>query len=144
MQLFVHRMNQTAHISLQILSISNSVETKSTGCALSLVARPASVASVFVAVLANLLSHISPSSAPSCASAPPVRGYLRMGVGVRKAFFAGKRTFCIIPGFFHIFRHLRQYLVSAVASPRNICTRCGPPGHQILWLSPHYPQRTAE
>ena len=37
-QLFVHRMNQTAHISLQILSISKSVgpkspETKSTGCA---------------------------------------------------------------------------------------------------------------
>ena len=29
-QLFVHRMNQTAHISLQIPSISNSVETKST------------------------------------------------------------------------------------------------------------------
>jgi len=36
MQLFVHRMNQTAHISLQIPSISNSVETKVTGCAVSL------------------------------------------------------------------------------------------------------------
>jgi len=30
----IHRMNQTAHISLQILSISNNVETKLTGCAL--------------------------------------------------------------------------------------------------------------
>jgi len=43
----IHRMNQTAHISLQILSISNSVETKITGCALSCLARPACIISVF-------------------------------------------------------------------------------------------------
>ena len=49
MQLFVHRMNQTAHISLQIPSISNSVETKSTGSALYFVARPASSISVVFA-----------------------------------------------------------------------------------------------
>lgn len=48
-QLFVHRMNQTAHISLQIPSISNSVETKSTGSAAIFLAQPASVISVFVA-----------------------------------------------------------------------------------------------
>ena len=35
-------MNQTAHISLQKLSISKSVETKVTGCALTSLARPAS------------------------------------------------------------------------------------------------------
>ena len=33
-QLFVHRIDQTAHISLQILSISKSEETKTTECAL--------------------------------------------------------------------------------------------------------------
>ena len=46
-QTLIHRMNQTAHISLQILSISNSVETKSTGCALIFSARPACIISVF-------------------------------------------------------------------------------------------------
>ena len=48
-QLFVHRMNQTAHISLQILSISKSVETKSTRSAINFLAQPASVTSVFFA-----------------------------------------------------------------------------------------------
>ena len=47
----IHRKNQTAHISLQILAISNSVETKSTGCALFFLARPASVTSKFFASL---------------------------------------------------------------------------------------------
>ena len=47
----IHRTNQTAHISLQCLSISNSVETKSTGCALFFLARPASVTSKFFASL---------------------------------------------------------------------------------------------
>ena len=47
MQDLIHRMNQTAHISLQILAISKSVETKSTVCALSSLARPASFTSDF-------------------------------------------------------------------------------------------------
>ncbi len=47
MQLFVHRMDQTAHISLQLPAISKSEETNETGCALTFSARPASSISVF-------------------------------------------------------------------------------------------------
>ena len=47
----IHRMNQTAHISLQIPSISNNVETISAGCALTSLARPASTTSNFSASL---------------------------------------------------------------------------------------------
>ena len=55
-QLFVHRMNQTAHISLQILSISKSVETRSTRSAIIFLAQPASVTSVFFASLPSRAS----------------------------------------------------------------------------------------
>ncbi|WP_205965369.1 hypothetical protein, partial [Pseudooceanicola onchidii] len=36
---------------------------------------------------------VVPSGVPLCASAPPVRGYLRMGAGVRKGFSAGTVIF---------------------------------------------------
>ncbi|MEM6308553.1 MAG: hypothetical protein AAF754_00775, partial [Pseudomonadota bacterium] len=64
MQLFVHRMNQTAHISLQCLQFSNSVETKMTGCALYFLARPASVTSDFFLRLVALVVTAGPSGAP--------------------------------------------------------------------------------
>ena len=86
-QLFVHRMNQTAHISLQILSISKSVETKSTRSAINFLAQPASDTSVFFAgrPLRECLAHSV--WRPVSASAPPVRGYLRIAAAPRNPFF---------------------------------------------------------
>ena len=78
MQLFVHRMNQTAHISLQIFKISKSVETKLTGCALFFLARPASNASGY---FTTALPQYLPSARlmpPQRRSAPLVKGYLRL------------------------------------------------------------------
>ena len=45
---FVHRMNQTAHISLQIPAMSKSVEDKSDSVRPSLSARPASISSGYL------------------------------------------------------------------------------------------------
>lgn len=142
-QLFVHRMNQTAHISLQILSISNSVETKSTGCALTCLARPASVTSVFVAVGTVWLLPCCPSGVPLCASAPPVRGLLRRGAGGRNTFFQGKCIFCPSPRFFFLFSGLVQFLVADPASKRKDRALPARPLPHILWLSPAYPQSCA-
>jgi hypothetical protein len=72
MQMLIHRMDQTAHISLQLPAISKSGETKSTECALSSLARPASSASVF---------------SRSGIVAVSVSGYLRMPPDLRKGFF---------------------------------------------------------
>ena len=81
-------MNQTAHISLQIPSISNSVETKSTGSA-PLLCGATRVKSlrVFLPRFPQEHRSVVPSGLPLCASAPPVRGYLRIGPDVRKGFF---------------------------------------------------------
>ncbi len=86
-------MNQTAHISLQCLSISKSVETKLTGCALFSLARPASNASNCLPRFPLERRSVVPSGVPLCASAPPVRGYLRLGAGARKCFFRKTSSF---------------------------------------------------
>ena len=66
-------MNQTAHISLQIPSISNSVETKSTGSA-PLLCGATRVKSlrVFLPRFPQEHRSVVPSGLPLCASAPPV------------------------------------------------------------------------
>ncbi len=104
MQLFVHRMNQTAHISLQILSISNNVETKVTGCALTCLARPAHSTSDFCLPSPYCLPAMSvcvgPFGVPVCISAPPVRGVLRLVPKVRKCFFQEIAFFPIFPIYY--------------------------------------------
>ncbi len=72
MKRLIHRMNQTAHISLQKPTISNSGETKPTDAPYSL-ARPPAWFHKFFAVTAF--------------DAAPVRGYLRPGPTLRKGFF---------------------------------------------------------
>ena len=57
-------MNQTAHISLQILSISKSVETKETEMRPVLLARPASFTSDFLLRLVAVLCLSGPSGVP--------------------------------------------------------------------------------
>src|SRR6056297_2522950 len=77
MQDLIHRMNQTAHISLQIPAISKSVETKSTSSALTYRRD--------LPLLPQVFSTSRPSEAPprqtvqlpSTASAPLVKAYSR-------------------------------------------------------------------
>jgi len=84
-------MNQTAHISLQKLSISKSVETKVTGSAVTCLARPASSTSDF-----SLCFPPRPSAFPlQCGSFrvplallfAAVEGVLRLVGGTRNPFF---------------------------------------------------------
>jgi hypothetical protein len=86
-------MNQTAHISLQILSNSKSVETKMTGCALTYLARPASFASDFILpprCRPVCLARLAPRW---CISAPPVRWVLGLVAETRKRFFKEMSSF---------------------------------------------------
>ena len=89
-------MNQTAHISLQLLSISNSVETKVTVCALTSLARPASITSDFLIRLVALASAAGPSGAPLvhlCAAGEGVfTDWVR---GPQPLFFRNVIFFCI-------------------------------------------------
>jgi hypothetical protein len=84
-------MNQTAHISLQILAISKSVETKSNRMRRNFLGAPRTVC--------LCVSPSGPSKhplrrsvrRPVGASAPPVKGYLEMPPESRKHFFGGPR-----------------------------------------------------
>ena len=91
MKRLIHRMNQTAHISLQILSVSKSVETKVTGCALTCLARPALVPLIFLIRLVSVclrfrfrLARLAPRWS---VSARPVRGVLELVADTRNPFF---------------------------------------------------------
>jgi len=91
-QLFVHRMNQTAHISLQISSMSKNVgaktpETKSTNCALTYGAARI-IHPEFFPVRSSRAPLRRPVPCPSSASAPPVKGVLRLVPDTRNPFFA--------------------------------------------------------
>ncbi len=86
-------MNQTAHISLQILAISKSVETKSNWMRRNFLARPAQPYLCFSRQALRSIRSVVPSGVPLCASAPPVKGYLRMGPDVRKRFLPGTVIF---------------------------------------------------
>ncbi|WP_231592790.1 hypothetical protein, partial [Pelagovum pacificum] len=79
-------MNQTAHISLQILAISKSVEAKSDSVRPNFSARPASITSGFLLRLVGPGFRRRPVWRPVSASAPPVKGYLRFTDLPRKWF----------------------------------------------------------
>ncbi len=102
MKRLIHRMNQTAHISLQILAISKSVETKLTGCANSYLARPAGILSG--------LSHPRPANLRVSASVRPVwcppphlcaagRGVLRLVAQRRKHILEENASSCPLDDF---------------------------------------------
>ena len=99
-------MNQTAHISLQILSISKSVETKSTEMRPNFLGAPRLVYLWCCSASRCRLCRSSPSGAPPCASAPPVRGYLRIGAETRKGFFSEWPLFLRISCFANVFSKL--------------------------------------
>ena len=84
-------MNQTAHISLQIPSISNSVETKSTGSA-PLLCGATRVKSlrVFLPRFPQEHRSVVPSGPPLCASAPPVRAAFRDRFGGAQVVFSAR------------------------------------------------------
>jgi hypothetical protein len=90
-------MNQTAHISLQISSISKSVETKLTGCALTSSARPARNTSDFFVlrlVTDPFVSVRAARLAPRCCvAAASVRAYLRSPADTRNPFFKKPSSF---------------------------------------------------
>ena len=71
--------------------MSNSVETKTNRCALTCSARPPAIASdcLRLASLPEPLAGVPsvPSGVPLCASAPPVKGVLRLVPHTRKQFF---------------------------------------------------------
>jgi hypothetical protein len=85
-------MNQTAHISLQIPSISKSDRNKTDRSALSYSARPPACLCFFAAAV--------------CAAS--VRRYLRTVVGVRKGFFLERCVFCAFLGKAGFFQGLAQ------------------------------------
>ena len=98
MKRLIHRMNQTAHISLQILSISKSVETKETEMRPNFLARPAQIPLIFLVRLVSIRprfrfrpARLTPRR---CISAPPVRGVLRLVADTRNPFFREMRNFC--------------------------------------------------
>ncbi len=109
-QLFVHRMNQTAHISLQILSISKSVETKSTRSALSSWRNLRQLPLLFLPRFPLEHRSVVPSGVPLCASAPPVRGYLRIAADTRNPFFRETSSFFLFSSLSFIFNVLTSYL----------------------------------
>ena len=76
----------TAHISLQIPSISKSQRDKNCRCALTCLARPPLDLSIFVTAAAVV-----------GASAPPVRGYLGVPTEGRKRFFQEIVIFSLEP-----------------------------------------------
>ena len=80
-------MNQTAHISLQILAISKSVETKSNRMRRNFLGAPRPTLPLFFPSGPSKRPLRRSVWRPVGASAPPVRGYLRLGPGVRKRFF---------------------------------------------------------
>jgi hypothetical protein len=84
-------MNQTAHISLQILAISKSVETKSNWMRRNFLARPAQPYLCFSRQALRSVRSVVPSGVPLCASAPPVKGYLRAPPQTRNPLFEENR-----------------------------------------------------
>jgi len=96
-------MNQTAHISLQKLSISKSVETKVTGSAVTCLARPAHSTSDF-----SLRFPPRPSAfplpfgsfrVPLALLSAAVEGVLRIVAGTRNPFFQENAFFMKFPIF---------------------------------------------
>ena len=91
---FVHRKDQTAHISLQLPAISKSVETKVTECALTCLARPASSISVISCVSLMVAFAAAPSGAPLvhlCAAGEGV--FTNRAPGPQGVFFRKMRFF---------------------------------------------------
>lgn len=99
MKRLIHRMNQTAHISLQILSMSKSVEKKSTGSAKNPQRAPLHVSLITTKPDIKTPHHTVPSvpsSQPTHIAAPPVRGVLWFDAGGRNPFFAHRHVFFAI------------------------------------------------
>ena len=92
MRVLIHRIDQTAHISLQILSISKSAETKSTRSAIPFWRNLRHIPQCLLPSVPLERRSVVPSGVPLCASAPPVRGYLRIGAEPRNPFF--RETSC--------------------------------------------------
>ncbi|MCV6825771.1 MULTISPECIES: hypothetical protein, partial [Halocynthiibacter] len=86
-QTLIHRMNQTAHISLQILIMSNSQEAKTDQVRRNSLAPAACIVSNFLCVALPCCFQCGPFGAPVSITASPVRGVLGLAVGVRKRFF---------------------------------------------------------
>ena len=138
-------MNQTAHISLQILSISNSVETKSTGSAISLLAQPASCISVFFAFLPS-------GASPFWLVRRSVwRSVVRLSAAGERGFTVRRpNPQALFSAYRHIFYVNCYYLIKSngytchffdfhrfgLQSPSRICVRC----YQILRYPQTYPQ----
>ena len=130
-------MNQTAHISLQIFAISKSVETKSTRSASFPLAHPASSTSeLSPPPFPQEHRSLRPSGVPLCASAPPVRGYLRIAAEPRNPFFGKTSSFFQKSRFPCFFKWLQARDFKTPALRAILFLRCGGPIGQIL----SYPQ----
>ena len=126
-QTLIHRTEPNRpHISSDI-SISNSVETKETRCALTSWRAPPRIPLIFLVASRFRPSafplQCGPSGAPLCASAPPVRGVLRLVTETRNPFFQEKCIFCDKPDFSHVLGGLRQFQYADAGSVRNFLRR---------------------
>ena len=96
--------NKTAHTSLQCVPnvkqrttvFRPSQRQKQTRCALNYKRAPPEMPQNSLARTSRTPVR-SALAAPSCASAPPVRGYLRIGVSTRKCFFSESTIFSTLP-----------------------------------------------
>ncbi len=95
-QLFVHRMNQTAHISLQILSISKSVRDKIDWMRPLLFGAPCLI---YPSIFRPPRCRLARLTSRWCISAPPVRWYLRFDAETRNPFFWQTSSFFQKTGF---------------------------------------------
>ncbi len=138
-------MNQTAHISLQKPSISNSVETKMTVCALTCSARPACIISVFSLASRCRVARLAPRW---CISAPPVRGYLRIQPQTRNPFFRETSYFFHLSRKSFIFKTLDMCLMTLLSQTSVASCLLGkrlPHQRRYIWGYPQtYPQESAD
>ena len=111
MQVLIHRFEPNRpHIS-SVISISKSVEpgsseTKSTGCALTFWRAPPYLPQCLLPRVPLERRSVVPSGVPLCASAPPVRGYLRFTAEPRNPFFRKSSSFLQETRFSFVFIRL--------------------------------------
>ena len=141
MKRLIHRMNQTAHISLQLISISKSVETeasetKVTGCAVTYWRAPPQIPQCSCLPSRWSVAPLVCLAARWSVSARPVRGVLRLVADTRNPFFHRIASFLDFYDFPYVLRGLlADYFAERLLEAR-LLLQCGEPNPQIL----SYPQ----
>ncbi len=136
-------MNQTAHISLQILSISNSVETKTNRMRPNLLGAPRLQYLIFFFHLFASASPRRPVWRPLVHLCASGKGVLGLVPKTRKPFFHQTSSFLHFYDFPCKIRRLRCDYFNRPANSAILLLRCGTVQYQILSFPQAYPQDSA-